>query len=356
MLLRDVLLVILAVMLLIMLSTALLKRWKRSSNGDEATLAAGIIMPLLLVSLFVRSEEFGADTVTYVQLVGDFCRGQLSDDLSLGYQLSILVINVGMLGACEEAWLPAAWAIVISGLLLCLPVPWPFRLRYVTLLLFSLIGIELTTNALRQGLSVAVCVLSIAFWHQHRLLAFLLAVTAVVLHSSTALVLLALALSALPWVWFLLGLLMAIGAVMFFIESGLEPPLVQPMLYEIQKYMAHDGDEVWIRVLAFSSVVGALLATLLSTDHACRKKLLGNQAYSIALRIGLCCVPFLVLPYFGYRIIYGIYPLTLYFTLLIGPPEGVRVTRQFALLLCFNALLLLAWSQGSTYMRDVPFF
>jgi len=354
--LRDVLLVILAVMLLTLLPAMISgSQTLHPQSGRRSTLAAGVILLLLLASLFARSKGFGVDTLTYADLLGGYCQGHSTDELDLSYRASLLLLNVGMLGACKVSWLPAAWALMVSALLLCLPVPWPFRLRYAALLLFSLIGIELTTNALRQGLSMAVFMLSVALWTRHQMAALLVAVAAVILHTSTAMVLMGLVLSTLPWRWFWLGLLAAIGAVMIFIQYNLEPMLLQPLLYEIQKYMAHDADEVWIRVLAFSSVVAALLVPLFSAVRGRRYTLLSNRAYAIAMRVGFCCVPFLYFPYFGYRIIYGFYPLLLYFTLLNGPREGVRVDRHFALLLGFNALLLLVWAQGSTYMRDVPF-
>lgn len=357
MILRDVLLVIIFVTLIGLLPTMLnSSRAIRSPSEGRAILAAGIIILLMLASLFARSEDFGVDTGVYAKLLGDYCRGQHTDGLDLSYQISLLLINVGMLGACNVSWLPASWSLIISVLLLSLPMPWSIRLRYAALLMFSLIGVELTTNALRQGLSMAICILSVALWRPHRFAALLLALTSVVLHTSTSLVFAALALSILTWTWFWVGLFGAIGAMVYFINSGLEPSLLRPLLFEVQKYMAHEADEVWIRALAFSSVVAALLVPVFSAVRRRRHALLSNRAYVIAMRIGLCCVPFLHLPYFGYRIIYGFYPLILYFTLLIGPSEGVRVGRHFALLMSLNVLLLLAWAQGSTYMREVPFF
>lgn len=357
MVLRDVLLVIIFIVLVTllpsMLNASTAMQWR---NGARATLAAGVIVLLVVASLFGRSDGFGVDTVAYAELLGHYCRGQSSDNLDLSYRFSLLLINAGMLGACDVSWLPCAWALIISALLLCLPVPWPIRVRYAALLLFSLIGIELTTNALRQGLSIAVCMLGVALWHHNRPGGLMLAIAAVILHSSTALVLLALALSALGWRLFWLGLIMFISLVMYFIQSGAEPPLLRPLIFEIQKYMAHDADELWVRVLAFLSVFGALLAPLFSTVHRRRYTVLRNRTYAIALRIGLCSLPFLALPYFGYRIIYGLYPVILYFTLLIDPRDGLRIGRHFALLLGFNALLLLTWAHGSTYMRTVPFF
>ncbi len=84
--------------------------------------------------------------------------------------------------------------------------------------------------------------------------------------------------------------------------------------------------------------------------------LLAERNYQIALRLAVACLPFLGLPYFGYRMLYGLYPPLLLFTLLAGRRAGVPLGRQFTWLLLLNATILIAWAQGSAAMREVAFF
>jgi hypothetical protein len=357
MILRDVVLGVILLTLILMIPTTLKSNGSiRLSNGLIETVVARNIVLLMFVALLARSIKFGVDSIGYLEIFDSFCSSQHIDEQNLGLHLSMILINAGMLGACNGSWITGAWAIVFISLLLCLPENLPTRLRFTALLLFSLIGIEFTTNALRQGLSIAVCVVSVAMWSKNKLVAIILAAVSILIHQSTAIILLYFALSTLGWRWFWPGLIIVVGAAIYSIQNNSNLMLLQPFLYEIEKYSVHDADEIGIRVLAFSFIASALVVPLLSAFRGYRINVLRSQPYTIALRLGLCSVPLLVLPYFGYRIIYGLYPLVLYFILLIGPYEGIRVGRLFTLLLSFNTLLLLTWAQGSTYMRQVLFF
>ena len=66
-------------------------------------------------------------------------------------------------------------------------------------------------------------------------------------------------------------------------------------------------------------------------------------------------MPFLALPYFGYRFIYGVYPVLLLLTLTVSRHHFYKPSRHFLLLGAMNLVILLSWSIGSKYMREVPF-
>jgi hypothetical protein len=179
----------------------------------------------------------------------------------------------------------------------------------------------------------------------------------VALHTSAALVVLGFGIAALPWTGFAIVFASLVAVVLYVLGIGIEPALLTPFLYEIQKYLDHEADEIWVRVLSFACVAGALIVPVVSARGGMvRHAILEAPSYARAVRLSITCLPFLMLPYFGYRYIYGVYPLVLYLTLCAGAEAGIRIDRHFAWLLGFNAVLLLGWARGSSYMQEVPFF
>ncbi|MFX7866159.1 hypothetical protein ABTK37_19390, partial [Acinetobacter baumannii] len=84
--------------------------------------------------------------------------------------------------------------------------------------------------------------------------------------------------------------------------------------------------------------------------------ILSDKTYVISLRLAIICVPFLTLPYFGYRFIYGMYPVILFLTLSPSLTPYTNSGSQFIALSAMNVVILLTWAAGSTYMRELPFF
>lgn len=355
---RDVLLLTLAAVLVAVMPVLAVQGTarRRIRSGSSLLLAAGVLLLVMFACLSGRSLGFGVDTAAYADLFAGYCSGQPLDDRDASFLAATWLLNGTMLGACDLRWLSSAWAFLVVVPLLCMREPWSMRLVFAAVLLFSLIGIELTTNALRQGLSVSACMLAISIARRRSLLALPIAVLAVLLHSSTSLVLVALAVSLLPWRLFLLAMVASVGVIAQLVVMGFESELLRPLLYEIQKYLMHDADEIWVRVLAYTSVLATLACPLVVAERGRVSALLKRSHYQIALRLTVACLPFLSLPYFGYRMIYGLYPLVLYFTLLANRRDSVLSGKQFALLLTFNSLMLLTWAQASSAMRDVPFF
>lgn len=367
MLLIYVVLLCLASALLIGLYVALLKelapRHVASLIIQPMLVGSGVASAVLVILLCMRSLNFGVDTVAYSELFTHYCNGGDLYDVEVSFQAATLLLNTLMLGACSTPLLPAAWALAIVLPVLVLPVPWRLRVSYLGAFLLSIVGIELATNALRQGLSVGFMLLCISIHTtqigQRRWLALPFALAAILFHSSAMLFLAAYLLARLPWYLFLGSSLAIVFYIVSSLDTGFALPLASDLIYEIQKYSAHEDDELWIRVLAFSTVLAALVAPLLARDNTTLRLALWNGPYAIAVRLSLLCVPFLPLPYFGYRFIYGVYPAILFLTLSASlspniPPLG-RPHTQLLWLMAMNVLVLLAWAAGSSYMREVPF-
>lgn len=355
--LRDVLIVILAITSMVFVPVAAMQRAPngRFRKGIAPFLTASTVILLLVIFLSGRSLGFGVDTATYAELFAGYCRGHSMNDEQFSYVMTVWLLNAGMFGACNVAWMPSVWGLLVIAPLLAMREPLPLRLCFAAVLMFSLVGIELTTNALRQGLSVSACMLAISVGRRHWALGLPVAILSLLLHTSTVLVFAVLAFALLPWRLFFLAFVGSIALVMQALQSGLESALLQPLLYEVQKYLAHEADEFWVRVLGFACVLAALVCPWL-IRRSKYAALLKNKNYQIAMRLGVACLPFLALPYFGYRMLYGIYPLVLFFTFLSGRQTATPLGRHFALLFTFNAVVLLVWAQGSAAMRDVAFF
>lgn len=324
-----------------------------------------LLLLVFVLAMSLRSLDFGVDTAAYAEFFDDFCRRGAQRDAELSYRLSALWLNAGMAGQCSVPLLPGVWALLVAGCLLCVAVPlWSrpeqqrLRWSFTALLMFSMIGIELVTNALRQGLSVAVMMLAISFWPRQRPAAAAFALLAVGLHSSAALVLLACAAARLPWRSFL-GVLSATVLYVGFLalQASEVPPWLEPLLFEITKYLAHEDEEIWVRVLAFTALLGALAATRWTTaDRSTTRALRHDPDWGQALRLSATCLPLLAVPYFGYRYIYGVYPVVLYLCLVAAARSGVPPARMYRRIFLVNAAVLLAWALGSSSMQEVPFF
>lgn len=325
---------------------------------------SALLLAAFLLSMALRSLDFGVDTAAYAEFFGDYCRYGPQRGVELSFTLSALWLNAGMGGQCSTHLLPGVWALLIVACVLAVAPPLAtrrqrrqFRWCFAALLMFSMVGIELATNALRQGLSAAVMMIAVSLWPRQRLTALAVALAAVALHASAALVLLAFAMAQLGWRGFFAALVLSVGYVMQALEADVEPVWLEPLLFEIQKYLAHDDEEVWVRVLAFAALLGTLAAApLAARGAALRRTLLADPAWGQALRVTFTCLPLLAVPYFGYRYVYGVYPVVLYLVLLAATRSGVPVARLYLRTMAFNAAVLMAWALGSSSMLEVPFF
>jgi len=331
-----------------------LRQEVRSAWTVDAT--AGFCIVVMLGFLAIRSMGFGVDTAAYAGHFAGHCRGSLAQGLDASYVTAIFLIDLGMLGACKVSLLPAAWAGLVVGITLLAFAPLRMRFRFAALLLLSMVGIELTTNALRQGLSVALFVVAVSYWPRYWIVSVFASLLAAVLHTSSLLVMLAFGLAWLGWPGFLLGsILMGVLVILGLMGSAMVS-IAAPLIFEISKYIAHENDEIYARIL----VAGCLLALLASPWLACRtradrKSLYSRREMGVALRLSCTAIPFMFLPYFGYRYVYGIWPLVLWLTVRAFDGAGESPVRHFLWTAVLNLALLLVWGVGSSYMRQVPF-
>jgi hypothetical protein len=327
------------------------RRRRFVASGTASALAI-----LLVGALAFRNPEFGTDTANYSAIFQEFCQQGELPNSDFSFLISIWTINAAMLGSCNVGLLPVTWLLLVVGIPLGSTGPWQLKLRVIVILLFSMIGIALATDALRQGLSVSVMLAALGCWHQkQRAAAAVLCGLSVAFHSSAALVLIALIASTLSWPLFIVVLASVTGVVTFAMQTSDSIASALPVIATLMVYAAIDSDELVVRVLTFTCVLSTLAAPLLAArSAAARREALSLPGYHTAIRLAVCCIPPLSLPYFGYRFIFGVYPLILWLVI------SATLAREddsvvFGWALCGNAVILLFWSFGSNYVLTTPF-
>ncbi len=322
-----------------------------AATDTERMMIAILIVAAFVAALIARPTAFGVDTITYFGMYDQFCFARI-DDLELSYAVTFSLLNISQAGACNSALLTTSWVLLILLCFVLLPETWNTRIKLAALGLFSLIGTELATNALRQGLSAGVMMLAVAWYRRNRLLGLALAGFAILLHVSTGLVLVAVIVAFLRFRYFVLALGVLVVLVLSYSYLGLNIEALNRLTGEIDKYSAHDADDLYVRILAAAQLFVPIGVTVVTQGWAEKQSNNERGDLSIALKIALTALPYLVLPYFGYRYIYGIYLLVLYLS-----RSAILDDRRpaFELVLLANSLIALVWALGSSYLKQIPF-
>lgn len=328
---------------------------ERSLGGVNAgrAYASVIVVASLAVAIALRDTRFGIDTFTYLYVYGQYCTGVSNVPLDLSYISSFTLINALSLGACDPRLLPAVWVAALIGPLLLMPGRRQLAFGVACLVIISIIGIDLATNAMRQAFSVAVLTLAVAWFQKRKHAGIILASTAVVLHPSAALTITAVIISGFSFRYYIAAALAGVLIIVNYSALGFSVPLLDALIYQVDKYAAHDASDFWVRAMSALQLVvpfASIWATGARKDPDLSAAALSYHAR--ALRIALTAIPFLFLPYFGYRYVYGIYPIVL----LMCAPILVATRRPaFELTFAGSALITLVWAFGSSAVRHTPF-
>ncbi len=325
----------------------------RSNNGvvsiEERLMVSSLIVLTFFFALITRPVGFSIDAPGYYAMFAQYCYSNAYIDLS--YRSTFGLINFLSAGACSPDMLIPIWVGLFVLLFLFLPIDGASRIKLLALALFSLVGVELTTNILRQGISAVIMMLAIAWYPRSKVLAAALAIAGIMLHPSSALVVLAFAMARLPWRIYTVIIISLTAGFILMGDRLASISALERFTYEITKYSSHEADDLYIRVLAaFQLAVLTLSVYFLGNA---KEEIKVNYVISkgVVLRLACTAIPFLSLPYFGYRYIYGIYLVVMYAAL----PYLLQRRPLFELLLLANSFVLMAWAFGSSYMRNAVF-
>lgn len=147
----------------------------------------GVLVCLLLAFRPIPKADSANDTVRYVSDLHQYCGGGLSNGMQLNkeisYQFFYSVTSIACLADSDGVFLFEV--ALFLPLMFLLFASWKNgTLLWACGLLFSVYGLELMTNAMRQGLAMLLFFGGVALVHKHPRTSFLLAMLAVVAHTS----------------------------------------------------------------------------------------------------------------------------------------------------------------------------
>lgn len=146
-----------------------------------------VLVCLLLAFRPIPNADSANDTVRYVDDLHQYCGRGISENRQLNKEISFQFFYFFTAPAC----LADSDGVFLFEVALFLPLMFLFfsswrngAFLWACSLLFSVYGLELMTNAMRQGLSMLIFFGGLALAHKHPRKAFVFAVLAVVAHTS----------------------------------------------------------------------------------------------------------------------------------------------------------------------------
>ena len=347
-------------MLIIVLSIFLLLQLlflfygRKHINGERVNDTLSFVVFYFFVGLFFfKNEYFGADTKNYLFEFSQYC---LNPDAYVGldftYALIFHIINALIAGACHISWLVWVWPIFVISLIyfsLCL---FKCDKLYIVALFASFIGLELLTNAMRQGFSLAVLILALCFFLKGRYVYFVLfSLLSFLFHQASILIVAILLASRINYKILIPGLLAGIYIVFFTTYVDFLPG-VNGFKSSIYKYMPYSDDDFIVRIISlFVLLCTSIVYTWMSFRSDQKDVVVLNSLLNI---ISICMIVSIV-PYLGFRVIYGVYPLVLLMTYTSMSVYNRKHYIYLSVVTCINAIVSIIWLCGSTHMRAIPF-
>lgn len=309
---------------------------------------------IFLMSLFlIKNEYFGADTKNYLSEFNVYCLDpEAYVGLDYTYKVIFTLINFLMFGACDTNWIIWVWPYFVIGIVFVALLSFKVDKLFAIALFSSFIGIELLTNAMRQGFSIAILFLSFSFYLRNRFIQFgIFAAISLLFHLASALIILIFVISRLNYRLFIpsliLGLFFVFGTTLLDIFPG-----VMSFKSSIYKYMPYAFDDFIVRLISIINIIVTFVIYLLFT-----KKFVSQDIHTKnwLFNILFVCAIVSVVPYFGFRVVYGIYPLFLLATYFSVRKHSHISYKYLSIITCSNIIITIIWLCGSAQMRAIPF-
>lgn len=309
------------------------------------------VLVLFLFLFFFKNESFGSDTINYIAEFKAFCAGgNTYTGVDYSYRLVFELINVLMLGECDYEYLMWVWPIFLVVLIYFSCVLHKVDVNYTIVIFSSFIGLELLTNAMRQGFSIAFLIFSVMAFKSKNWLGFLISSSlSVCFHQSSLLILVVFILSIINYKIFIVSLSISIGLLfstsyLDFLSSAYDFKLA------ILRYMPLSEDDMIIRLMAIVN-----MAVTFAIYFFMRRGNRNLSFHSSSLNIFIVCAFSSLVPYFGFRVIYGLYPVFVFVLYSFFGGVSEQRYRFIAWLIITNALIAILWLLGSEQMRRTDF-
>ena len=326
---------------------------KRNYDVDNIGRLLSLFLFFIFIFLFFfKNEYFGADTKNYLVEFSKYCDSPSAyNGLDYTYRYTFSFLNFLMLGECNIEWLMWVWPLFIV-IIFIIGLKWlKLNFLYLIVLFSSFIGIELLTNAMRQGFSIAILFLSFSFLlNKNKFLFFIFSFISIIFHQASIVIILIFIIARVKFKFLLLGSFIFIGIV-FFSQVFDSISVVYYFKKSIYKYLPYAGDDFIIRIMAFLSL---FVTYFLYQSHVKKCTLVNFKIDNYLFNVLFLCGLASIVPYLGFKVIYGIYPIFLLFC--IYHLKSMELRNKFlSVLILFNATLSIVWLISSNYMRMYSF-
>lgn len=311
------------------------------------------ILIFFLVLFFFKNIEFGADTNNYLEEFNEYCASPATyHGIDYTYKFAFELLNFVIAGTCEVKWLIWAWP--ISVIFACSVTVYIFKINglFIIAVFSSFIGIELLTNAMRQGLSIAILLLAFGFYLSGRFFYFVIfAFLAFLFHQASILIISILLLSkinyklVIPMLFITVYLLLGTS----FLDVLPGSTEVKAVIY---KYLPHAKEDIIIRILSMLNLLCTIVIYFVIMRRLNTKD---KKTYNLIFNLIAICLLLSLIPYLGFRVIYGIYPLLLLLTYFSVKKHCTDAYLYLSLIVCVNTTLTILWLCGSSHMRQISF-
>lgn len=308
---------------------------------------------LYLILFFFKSEHFGADTKNYLMEFSSYCNfpdNYIGHDYT--YSTIFAFVNFLMLGNCEVHWLMWIWPLFIIGLTVFTCIHFKVEKLYLIALFSSFIGVELLTNAMRQGFSVAVLLLSFCFYiNKKYFLFFIYMILSVLFHQASFLIAFIFVFSRLSLKVFVPAVTVSVYIVFFTPYIDFLPE-IEVVRNSILRYLPYASEDFIIRAISLSLLI---ITYMVFIWHVRKEFSWSMKSINIMNNIVFICIIVSIVPYFGFRIIYGVYPLFLLLAYNEVKKTNGREYSFLSLITLINSAITIIWLSSSSYMRSLLF-
>jgi hypothetical protein len=257
-----------------------------------------------------------------------------------------------MAGACEVDWLIWVWPFFIISIVLSTLILFKIDKLFLIALFSSFIGIELLTNAMRQGFSIAILFLGFAFFLRRNYIVFtILAMMSLLFHQASFVIIFIFLASRVSYKLFIP--IVFFGIVAIFGTTILDfAPGILSLKGSVYKYIPHAGEDFIVRFISIINVLLTFVAYLFVNKGLAVKD---TNTINCLVNIITICLIVSIVPYLGFRIIYGVYPLFLLLTYFSLKRHSQISYQYLSIVTCANVLVTVIWLCGSAHMRAIPF-
>lgn len=312
-----------------------------------------LVFILLMFMFFFKNEDFGADTKNYITEFSYYCIDpQTYFGVDYTYKVVFFVLDSIMLNSCNVYWLMWIWPLLIIVVLYAAAHIFKFDKIYLVAFITSFIGIELLTNAMRQGFSIAILILAFCFYLKKRYLWFaVFAAVSFLFHQASMVIIAILIISRLNYKivipCFAIGIFVSFTTVYFDVLPG-----VLSFKNAIYKYLPYADEDFIVRLISIASL---FLTVIIYKWATYKNQLEDKKINNSLLNIVFICSLVSFVPYLGFRVIYGIYPLVLLMLSYTNKRNGNFAYEYLSYVSCINSIITIVWLCGSTHMRIIPF-